>query len=92
MKLITNPLETSVEIGIKGNQYIVEPLESLKVSDEVAELWKKTHEFLIITEPKASVEDVDATAEEILSERAAEASLPEDDEDSTEETSEEEEV
>ena len=67
MKLITNPLDVKIEIGVKGNHYEIEPKESLLVPDEVAVQWKTTHAFIIVTdrapesfekvvEPKAKVE------------------------------------
>lgn len=69
-KLITNPLETAVEIGVKGTQYVVEAKGSLKVSDEVAQVWKTTHAFLTVTDDSSSAEEVASQVEEVLSEGA----------------------
>jgi hypothetical protein len=51
--IITNPTNQTVSIGIKGSAYELQPGESRNIIDSHAEIWLRTHGFLVA---EASVE------------------------------------
>lgn len=66
MKKIYNPTESMVKITIKGIDYSVEASASTIEAPEIADEWKRTHEFL-------QVSDVDLTEKEEIKVIAEEA-------------------
>jgi len=47
-KIISNPTDSDIHIVVEGDKYSVEANGTKSVSDKVAEIWVKTHQFLTI--------------------------------------------
>lgn len=58
-KQIENPTTNILRIQYKGAKYEVAPLDSIVVSDSVADFWKQQHGFIVVKEVDTKEQQVE---------------------------------